>query len=226
MRSSRSVCWNTSDFVISPASRPCWRRTVRRNGGRGLLHFIGRDVQRPLNPWIRRRIFPAPTPYPRGGDDEGAGTSGDDGDRRREPASALRAHAGALGERFAAAEEQVVATFGDEFARAWRLYLSGSEAAFATGWMQLFQVVFTPRESNPPSWTRSDLTSFPGCGAVSAATRWSSAAVPLDRPARARSAPPAGTWSWPTVPDSLATKYAPVWLMLCVFELLELDPAE
>ena len=34
------------------------RRTVKRDGGRGLLHFIGRDVPRPLNPWIRRRIFP------------------------------------------------------------------------------------------------------------------------------------------------------------------------
>ena len=32
-------------------------RTVR-DGGRGLLHFIGRDAPRPLNPWIRRRIFP------------------------------------------------------------------------------------------------------------------------------------------------------------------------
>ena len=32
--------------------------------GRGLLHFIGRDRARPLNSWIRKRIFPgayAPT---------------------------------------------------------------------------------------------------------------------------------------------------------------------
>jgi cyclopropane-fatty-acyl-phospholipid synthase len=47
-------------------------------------------------------------------------------------------------------------TYGDEFHRAWELYLAGSEAAFNTGWLQLFQVVFTPRESLPPSWTRSD----------------------------------------------------------------------
>jgi cyclopropane-fatty-acyl-phospholipid synthase len=26
--------------------------------GRGLLHFIGRDFMYPLNPWIRKRIFP------------------------------------------------------------------------------------------------------------------------------------------------------------------------
>ena len=32
--------------------------------GRGLLHFIGRNQAAPLNPWIRKRIFPgayAPT---------------------------------------------------------------------------------------------------------------------------------------------------------------------
>ena len=51
----------------------------------------------------------------------------------------------------------VRAQFGDEFARAWELYLAGSEAAFATGWMQLFQVLFAPRESAPPAWTRADL---------------------------------------------------------------------
>jgi len=37
------------------------------------------------------------------------------------------------------------------------LYLAGSQAAFATGYMQLFQVVFVPRESPPPSWTRADV---------------------------------------------------------------------
>ena len=39
-------------------------RVLRRTCGRGLLHFIGRDISRPLNAWIRRRIFPggyAPT---------------------------------------------------------------------------------------------------------------------------------------------------------------------
>jgi cyclopropane-fatty-acyl-phospholipid synthase len=31
-------------------------------GGRGLLHFIGRDTLCPLNPWVRRRIFPGAYP--------------------------------------------------------------------------------------------------------------------------------------------------------------------
>ena len=43
------------------------------------------------------------------------------------------------------------------FRRAWELYLAGSQAAFATGCMQLFQVVFVPRESPPPAWTRADV---------------------------------------------------------------------
>ncbi len=37
------------------------RRTVKRNGGRGLLHFIGRDVPRPLNPGCAGVSSPAPT---------------------------------------------------------------------------------------------------------------------------------------------------------------------
>jgi cyclopropane-fatty-acyl-phospholipid synthase len=142
------------------------RRTIHRNGGRGLLHFIGRDVRRPLNTWMRRRIFPGAYPP----------TLAEVTTRVLAPAGMsvidvenLRLHYARTlalwGERFAAAEEQVIASFGDEFTRAWKLYLSGSEAAFATGWMQLFQVVFAPRESNPPSWTRSDSPELPGFGA-------------------------------------------------------------
>src|SRR5262249_40355368 len=36
-------------------------RVLARNG-RGLLHFIGRNRPGPLNPWIRRRIFPGGYP--------------------------------------------------------------------------------------------------------------------------------------------------------------------
>jgi cyclopropane-fatty-acyl-phospholipid synthase len=49
------------------------------------------------------------------------------------------------------------AAAGEEFCRTWELYLAGSEAAFRTGWMQLFQVVFAPRESPPPFLTRTAL---------------------------------------------------------------------
>ncbi|HYU80405.1 MAG TPA: cyclopropane-fatty-acyl-phospholipid synthase family protein [Vicinamibacterales bacterium] len=134
------------------------RRTVRRAGGRGLLHFIGRDVPRPLNAWIRRRIFPggyAPTlaqvsarvlaP---------AGMSVIDVENLRLHYARTLAH---WHERFQAVADRVRARYGEQFERAWELYLAGSRAAFATGWMQLFQVVFAPFESEPPYWTRAEV---------------------------------------------------------------------
>jgi len=131
------------------------QRVVRRTGGRGLLHFIGRDASRSLNPWIRRRIFPGAYPP----------TLAEVTTRVLAPAAMsvvdvenLRLHyartLSCWSERFAAARNDVRLQYSDEFARAWELYLAGSQAAFASGWMQLFQVVFAPRESAPPSWTR------------------------------------------------------------------------
>jgi cyclopropane-fatty-acyl-phospholipid synthase len=140
------------------------RTTVKRDGGRGLLHFIGRDAPRPLNAWIRRRIFPGAYPP----------TLAEVTTRILMPARMsvvdvenLRLHYARTlahwSERFASATDQVRATYGDTFQRAWQLYLAGSQAAFSVGWVQLFQVVFAPRESAPPFWTRDDGTeSVPG----------------------------------------------------------------
>ena len=139
------------------------RRSLKRDGGRGLLHFIGRDVQRPLNSWIRRRIFPGGYPP----------TLAEVTDVVLGPAAMsvldvenLRLHyartLACWSDRFANAMDDVSRRFGPEFTRAWELYLAGSEAAFTSGWMQLFQVVFAPRESDPPSWTRSDPHQIPG----------------------------------------------------------------
>jgi cyclopropane-fatty-acyl-phospholipid synthase len=44
--------------------------------------------------------------------------------------------------------------FDERFARAWELYLAGSQAAFTTGSMQLFQVVFARGTTNAIPWTR------------------------------------------------------------------------
>jgi cyclopropane-fatty-acyl-phospholipid synthase len=132
------------------------RRTVKRDGGRGLLHFIGRDVPRPLNAWIRRRIFPgAYTPTlaeVMTGVLGPAGMSVADVENLRLHYARTLAH---WRERFAAADDRVRSAHGDEFCRAWELYLAGAEAAFRTGWMQLFQVVFAPREAAPPFATRA-----------------------------------------------------------------------
>jgi cyclopropane-fatty-acyl-phospholipid synthase len=140
-----------------PALAAVLRRTLKRDGGRGLLHFIGRDVPQPLNAWIRRRIFPGAYPPTLAEVTMGvlapSGMSVNDVDNLRlHYAKTLRDWS----DRFAHARETVRERFGDEFARAWELYLAGSRAAFTTGWMQLFQVVFSPKESSPPVWSREE----------------------------------------------------------------------
>ena len=111
-------------------------------GGRGLLHFIGRNRTGPLNPWIRKRIFPGAYPP----------TLPEVFERVLEPSDLsvidvenLRLHYASTLEhwrrRFETAADDVAAMFGETFVRAWRLYLAGSQAAFTTGSMQLFQEI-------------------------------------------------------------------------------------
>lgn len=124
--------------------------------GRGLLHFIGRNQPRPLNAWIRKRIFPGGYPP----------TLREVLEHVFEPQGLsvldvenLRLHYAKTLEhwlqRFEAASQHVARMFDEPFVRAWRLYLAGSQAAFTTGWMQLFQVVFARGGSNAIPWTRA-----------------------------------------------------------------------
>ena len=121
------------------------RRSLRPDTGRGLLHFIGRDHPRLLNAWIRRRIFPGAYPPTIA---EVMASVLEPADLSVIDVENLRLHYARTLEhwrgRFEAAHDAVRQRFGEAFYRAWRLYLAGSEAAFATGWMQLFQVVFAP----------------------------------------------------------------------------------
>jgi cyclopropane-fatty-acyl-phospholipid synthase len=58
-------------------------------------------------------------------------------------------------ERYEAALESVRTMHYDElFVRMWRMYLAGSIAAFETGSLQLFQVLFTKQENNSIPLTR------------------------------------------------------------------------
>jgi cyclopropane-fatty-acyl-phospholipid synthase len=58
-------------------------------------------------------------------------------------------------ERYENALASVRSIFSDEFfVRMWRLYLASSVAAFETGTLQLFQVLFTPQENNSLPLTR------------------------------------------------------------------------
>ncbi len=128
-----------------------------RPDGRGLIHSIGRNAPAPNNPWIERRIFPGSYP-----------PSLAEMSVIFEPqrfsvldVENLRLHYArtcrAWLDRFEEARDQVAAMYDVDFVRAWRLYLSGSVAAFTTGSLQLFQVVFAPGESNAVPMTREHL---------------------------------------------------------------------
>lgn len=143
---------------VGLADFPTFGRVIGRtlqSDGRGLLHFIGRDRPTPLNPWIRKRIFPGAYPP----------TLREVAERVLEPQSLsvvdvenLRPHYAKTLEhwrhRFTAAAADVTSLYNASFARAWELYLAGSQAAFTTGWMQLFQVVFVRGDSQRVTWTR------------------------------------------------------------------------
>jgi cyclopropane-fatty-acyl-phospholipid synthase len=145
---------------VGPAHYPALGELIDRclTGARtrGLLHFIGRDRPGPLNPWIRKRIFPGAYPP-----------------TLREVLAAvfeprrlsvldvenLRLHYARTlrhwREQFDQAAGKVAALFDDTFVRTWRLYLVGSEASFNTGYMQLFQVTFARSGDNDVPWTRA-----------------------------------------------------------------------
>jgi cyclopropane-fatty-acyl-phospholipid synthase len=125
--------------------------------GRGLLHFIGRNFPRPLNAWIRKRIFPGGHP-PVLSDALQIFEPHDFGVLDVEN---LRAHYARTLEcwlsRFERSYDRVADRFGNTFARMWRLYLAGSTAGFRAGTMQLFQVVFAGKACAGRPWTREYL---------------------------------------------------------------------
>jgi cyclopropane-fatty-acyl-phospholipid synthase len=128
-------------------------RALKENG-RGLIHTIGRNRPGYMNAWIERRIFPGAHP-PSLSEMmqifEPNGFSVLDVENIR--LHYARTLANWL-ERFEANAESIAAQTSPAFVRAWRLYLAGSMAAFASGDLQLFQVVFAPGRSNDVPWTR------------------------------------------------------------------------
>ncbi|MBN7770342.1 cyclopropane-fatty-acyl-phospholipid synthase family protein [Marinobacter daepoensis] len=130
-------------------------------GGLALLHSIGRNRPMLMNAWIEKRIFPGAYPpsiseflqiceY---------------GDFSVLDVENLRLHyAQTLThwlDNFTASQSQITDLYDELFTRAWRLYLAGSIAAFRTGSLQLFQVVFTHGDNNQLPQSRQDLYTFP-----------------------------------------------------------------
>jgi len=134
--------------VIDGCLSPC---------GRGMIHSIGQNEPCELSPWIRRRIFPGaypPTLREMTRVLEPWGFSVLDVENLRlHYAETLRHWL----RRFDAAADTVGKMFDGRFVRTWRLYLAGSVAAFATGALQLFQLVFARPRLNEIPWTRARL---------------------------------------------------------------------
>ena len=131
-------------------------RCLPRNG-RGILHSIGQDQPALLNAWIEKRIFPGAYPP-----------------TLREMLAILEPHELSVLDvenlrlhyaltlehwlrRFEDARARVSGMYDERFVRTWRLYLAGSLAAFNTGNLQLFQVLFARAGSNDVPWTRAHL---------------------------------------------------------------------
>jgi cyclopropane-fatty-acyl-phospholipid synthase len=143
---------------VGPADYAALGTVIDRSlttGGRGLLHFIGRSRPGALNPWIRKRIFPGayiPTlPEVFTGVLEPWNLSALDVENLRLHYAATLDH---WRQRFEGAAGEVAQMFDEAFVRAWRLYLAGSEVAFTTGSLHLFQIVFARGSSNAIPWTR------------------------------------------------------------------------
>jgi len=123
--------------------------------GRGLIHSIGRNRPEKMNAWIEKRIFPGaypPTLREMMEIFEPFNFSVLDIEN-------LRLHyAQTCRDWLARFEENVPAVeqmFDSLFVRAWRLYLAGSVAAFTTGSLQLFQVLFTRGLNNDLPFSRA-----------------------------------------------------------------------
>ncbi len=125
--------------------------------GLALLHTIGRNLATPVDRWTEKRIFPGGCPPSLRQMMDIFETH----DFSILDVENLRQHYARTLECWRDNFEMQTATvermFDANFVRMWRLYLSASIANFSTGWMQLFQVVFTHGQNNDVPWTRADL---------------------------------------------------------------------
>jgi cyclopropane-fatty-acyl-phospholipid synthase len=139
---------------------PTLGRIARRclgSNGRGLIHSIGRNHPARMQPWIERRIFPGACPPALSEMSqifEPWDLSVLDVENLRLHYAQTLRHWLVL---YEAAGERVRAMFDEKFVRMWRLYLAGSIAAFSTGTLQLFQVLFATADNNDVPWTRAHL---------------------------------------------------------------------
>jgi cyclopropane-fatty-acyl-phospholipid synthase len=129
-------------------------KRILKPDGIGLIHSIGRSHPQKMDPWIVKHIFPG-----------GHSPSISEMMAVFEPykfsildIENLRPHyartCAAWLENFEAAADDITAMYSEEFVRMWRLYLAGSAAAFESGTLQLYQVLFAPLGNDNVPLTR------------------------------------------------------------------------
>ncbi len=131
-------------------------RSLKPNG-MALVHTIGRNIAKPMDHWTEKRIFPGGCPPSLRQMMDLFETQ----DFSILDVENLRLHYAQTLEfwrdNFESNVDAVERMFDAQFVRMWRLYLNASIAAFRTGGMQLFQVVFAHGQNNAVPWTRADL---------------------------------------------------------------------
>lgn len=130
------------------------QRSLKQDG-RGLVHSIGRVSPQPMNAWIERRIFPGA--YPPSLQEmmnifEPHNLEVQDVENLRLHYAKTLVH---WLDRFDYNVDTINDMLGEEFIRTWRLYLAGSIAAFTTGELQLFQILFTRQGYQQLPWSRA-----------------------------------------------------------------------
>lgn len=129
------------------------RRCLKADG-RGLIHSIGRKIEGPMNAWIERRIFPGARPPAL----SQMMNIFEPNDLVVYDVENLRFHYSRTlqmwTQRFEQHKQQITEMMDEEFVKAWGLYLYGSIAAFNSGELQLFQMVFNHVENTRIPWSR------------------------------------------------------------------------
>jgi len=129
------------------------KRCMKENG-RGLIHCIGRRVKGPMNAWIERRIFPGARPPAL----SQMMNIFEPNELAVNDVENIRLHYSRTleiwAQRFEQHKAEIKEMMDEEFVKAWGLYLNGSIAAFKSGELQLFQVVFNHSEYNNIPWSR------------------------------------------------------------------------
>lgn len=132
-------------------------KAILKDGGLGLVHTIGNDVQQGADPWTEKYIFPGAQAPSIGRLIEGVTGQ----DMNLIDVENLRRHypltiRGWLN-NFLRHEDRIREMYDEEFVRRYRLYLEVSEASFLWGDNRLFQVLFSNGLTNTTPLTRAHL---------------------------------------------------------------------